>query len=103
MLADKAYDSDKLVAFIVQKLGTIASIPVGAKTKQIAVKQQGRTDDLVIYRKGTNVERVFSYLKGKYNLGTEKTRGIGNFAINVFLSAICLILEKFRSWEVRIT
>lgn len=107
VLADKAYDSDDLIAFIIQKLGALASIPVRAKHKQSAVnlaaKQQGRTDDRAIYRKRTSVERVFSYLKGKYHLGQEKTRGIANFLINVFLSAICLILEKFQSWEVKIT
>lgn len=107
VIADKAYDSDDLVAFIIQKLGALASIPVRNKTKQTTVnlsaKQQGRTDDLGIYRRRTSVERVFSYLKGKYHLGEEKTRGIANFLINVFLSAICLVLEKFRSWEVRIT
>lgn len=107
VIADKAYDSDDLVAFIIQKLGALASIPVRAKSKQSAVnlaaKQEGRTDDKTVYRRRTSVERVFSYLKGKYHLGSEKTRGIANFLINVFLSAICLILEKFRSWEVRIT
>lgn len=107
VIADKAYDSDDLIAFIMQKLGALASIPVRSKHKQnavnLAAKQVGRTDDRTVYRKRTSVERVFSYLKGKYNLGTEKTRGIANFLINVFLSAICLVLEKFRSWEVRIT
>lgn len=107
VLADKAYDSDDLVAFIIQKLGALASIPVRNRAKQSAVnlaaKQQGRTDDRAVYRKRTSVERVFSYLKGKYHLGQEKTRGIANFLINVFLSAICLVLEKFRGWEVRIT
>lgn len=85
----------------------MASIPVRAKAKQSAVnlaaKQEGRTDDRSVYRKRTSVERVFSYLKGKYHLGSEKTRGIANFLINVFLSAICLVLEKFRGWEVKIT
>lgn len=107
VIADKAYDSDNLVSFIIQKLGALASIPVRAKHKQSAVnlaaKQQGRTDDQSIYRRRTSVERVFSYLKGKYHLGQEKTRGIANFLVNVFLSAICLVLEKFRGWEVKIT
>jgi len=107
VIADKAYDSDDLVAFIIQKLSALASIPVRAKHKQLvinlAAKQQGRTDDRAIYRKRTSVERVFSYLKGKYHLGSEKTRGIANFLINVFLSAIYLIIEKFRGWEVEIT
>lgn len=107
VIADKAYDSDDLVAFIIQKLGAMASIPVRAKAKQSAVnlaaKQVGRTDDRGVYRRRTSVERVFSYLKGKYHLGQEKTRGLANFLINVFLSAICLILEKFRGWEVKIT
>lgn len=106
VIADKAYDSDDLVAYIVQKLGALASIPVRARHKQkelnLILKEQGRTTDKVVYRKRTSVERVFSYLKGKYNLGREKTRGIANFLINVFLSAICLLLEKFRSWRVKI-
>ncbi len=106
VIADKAYDSDDLVAYIIQKLSACASIPVRAKAKQSAVnlaaKQVGRTDDRTVYRKRTSVERVFSYLKGKYHLGQEKTRGIANFLINVFLSAICLILEKFRGWEVKV-
>lgn len=107
VIADKAYDSDDLVAFIIQKLSALASIPVRAKAKQSAVnlaaKQQGRTDDPAVYRRRTSVERVFSYLKGKYHLGSERTRGIANFLINVFLSAICLVLEKFRGWEVKFT
>lgn len=107
VIADKAYDSDDLVSFIVQKLGSLASIPVRAEHKQkelnLKLKEQGRTADKAVYRKRTSVERVFSYLKGKYHLGQEKTRGIANFLINVFLSAICLVLEKFRSWEVKIT
>lgn len=106
VICDKAYDSDDLVSFIVKKLGAYASIPVRAKHKQkelnLALKEQGRTTDKVIYRKRTSVERVFSYLKGRYNLGQEKMRGIGNFLINVFLSVICLLLEKFRGWRVRV-
>src|SRR4030042_2370809 len=34
VIADKAYDSDDLVAFIVKKLGALASIPVRASHKQ---------------------------------------------------------------------
>jgi len=106
VIADKAYDSDDLVTFIVQKLGALASIPVKARHKQkelyLKLKEQGRTDDKSIYRKRTSVERVFSYLKGRYNLGKEKMRGIANFLINVFLSAICLMLERFRGWRVRV-
>lgn len=106
VIADKAYDSDDLVAYIVQKLGACASIPVRARHKQrelnLRLKEQGRTTDKTIYRKRTSVERVFSYLKGKYNLGQEKMRGIANFLINVFLSSICLLLEKFRGWRIRV-
>lgn len=106
VIADKAYDSDDLVGYIVKKLGSLASIPVRARHKQkelnLTLKEQGRTVDRVIYRKRTSVERVFSYLKGRYSLGQEKMRGIGNFLINVFLSAICLLLEKFRGWKIRV-
>lgn len=105
IIADKAYDSDDLVLFIVKKLGALASIPVRAKHKQkelnLKLKEQGRFADKVVYRKRTSVERVFSYLKGKYNLGQEKMRGVTNFLTNVFLSAICLLLEKFRGWRTR--
>ena len=62
VIADKAYDSDDLIAFIIQKLGALASIPVRAKAKQSAVnlaaKQVGRTDDRGIYKRRTSVERV---------------------------------------------
>lgn len=106
VIADKAYDSDDLVAYIVKKLGALAAIPIRARHKQAALnlslKEQGRTTEPDIYKKRTGVERVFSYLKGRYHLGKEKMRGIANFLVNVFLSAICLLLEKFRGWKVRI-
>lgn len=106
VIADKAYDSDDLVAYIVKKLGAAASIPVRARHKQAALnlslKEQGRSTDRRVYKKRTSVERVFSYLKERFHLGEEKMRGIANFLVNVFLSAICLVLEKFRGWKVRI-
>ena len=106
VIADKAYDSDDLVAFISKKLSALASIPIRAKNKQaklnLETKSSGRTTDKGIYRKRTSVERVFSYLKERFNLGKEKTRGITNFTINVFLSSICLLLEKFRGWRTAI-
>jgi transposase len=104
IIADKAYDSDDLVAFITKKLSALASIPIKAKHKQVGLnletKSMGRTQDKLIYRKRTTVERVFSYLKERFHLGKEKTRGIVNFTINVFLSSICLLLEKFRGWRI---
>lgn len=106
VIADKGYDSDDLVAFISKKLGALASIPIRDLKKQkglnLLTKSQGRTPDKAIYRKRTAVERVFSYLKGSYHLGKEKMRGIANFLINVFLSVICLLLEKCRGWKIRI-
>lgn len=106
VIADKAYDSDDLVAFITKKLGSLASIPIRNKHKQaplnLETKSSGRTPDKVIYKKRTSVERVFSYLKERFNLGKEKTRGVTNFTINVFLSAICLLLEKFRGWRINV-
>jgi transposase len=106
VIADKAYDSDDLVAFITKKLGSLASIPIKAKHKQaklnLETKLLGRTEDKGVYRKRTSVERVFSYLKERFNLGKEKTRGVTNFTINVFLSSICLLLEKFRGWRMSI-
>jgi len=106
IIADKAYDSDDLVSFITKKLSALASIPIRSKHKQVRLnletKSAGRSQDKAIYRRRTAVERIFSYLKGRFYLGKEKTRGITNFFINVFLSSICLLLEKFRGWKVRI-
>ncbi|MCL5411571.1 MAG: transposase [Patescibacteria group bacterium] len=105
VIADKGYDSEDLVGFIARKLGALASIPIRAKHKQnktnLEYKSKGRTDDKKIYRKRTSVERTFSYLKNKFNLGKEKTRGITNFLVNVFLSSICLLLESFRGWRIK--
>lgn len=104
VIADKAYDSDDLVSFVVKKLGALASIPVKNRRKQndlnLEYKLKGRTEDKVIYKKRTSVERVFSYLKEKFNLGTEKMRGIQNFKVNCFLSLICLLLDKFQGWRI---
>jgi hypothetical protein len=101
VIADKGYDSDDLVSFIAKKLGALASIPIRARHKQrglnLTTKEQGRIDDKTIYRKRTSVERVFSYLKGSYHLGKEKMRGVTNFIINVFLSAICLVMENIEA------
>lgn len=106
VIADKGYDSDELVAFITKKLGVLASIPIRDRHKQkglnLITKRMGRTNDKAIYRKRTAVERVFSYMKGSYHLGKEKMRGITNFLINVFLSALCLMLEKCRGWKIKI-
>lgn len=106
VIADKGYDSDDLIFFIAKKLGALASIPIRARQKQkglnLTTKEQGRTSDKAVYRKRTSVERVFSYLKGSYHLGKEKMRGITNFLINVFLSVICLVMEKCRGWKIKI-
>ncbi len=106
VLADKGYDWGDLVNWIVKNLHAKAGIPIrkykrgknysweGA-TKNFQLKARGRTLKKSIYNKRTAVERVFSVLKRTYHLGKEETRGILNFAKNVYLTLICYMLKLF--------
>lgn len=108
VLADKGYDDGDIVNWIVKMLSSKAAIPVRAKSKLAKgkknrygnllnwrLKAKGRTFKKSIYNKRTTVERVFSLLKRTYHLGKEETRGILNFAKNVYLSLICYMLKLF--------
>ncbi len=106
VLADKGYDWQDLVNWIVKKLHAQAGIPIkkhkrgknysweGA-TKNFQQKAKGRTLKKSIYNRRTAVERVFSVLKRTYHLGKEETRGICNFTKNVYLTLICYMLKLF--------
>ena len=106
VLADKGYDWAYIVDWIVKKLDAKAGIPIkkvrrgknytweGA-WRNFQYKAKGRTLKKSIYKKRTAVERVFSVLKRTYHLGKEETRGILNFAKNVYLSLICYMLKLF--------
>ncbi len=106
VLADKGYDWADLVHLIVHKLHAKAGIPIrkvhrgknysweGA-TRNFQLKAKGRTLKKSIYNRRSSVERVFSVLKRTYHLGREETRGILNFAKNVYLTLICYILKLF--------
>lgn len=108
VLADKGYDWEDIVNWVVTKLHAKASIPVKKKSKLAKGKKnrygnllnwqfkaKGRTFKRSIYNKRTAIERVFSVLKRTYHLGKEETRGIVNFAKNVYLSLICYMLKLF--------
>ena len=106
VLADKGYDWGDLVNWIVQKLHAKAGIPIKkiAKGKNYSwegawrnfqFKAKGRTLKKSIYNKRSAVERVFGILKRTYHLGKEETRGILNFAKNVYLALICYMLKLF--------
>lgn len=106
VLADKGYDWQDLVQWIVKTIHAKAGIPIkkykrgknyswkGA-TQNFWEKAKGRTLKKTIYNRRTAVERVFSVLKRTYHLGKEETRGILNFAKNTYLALICYTLKLF--------
>lgn len=108
VLADKGYDDMDIVNWIVKELEAKASIPIREKSKLAKGKKnrygnltnwrlraKGRSFKRSIYNKRSSVERVFSYLKRTYHLGKEETRGILNFAKNVYLALISYMLKRF--------
>lgn len=110
VLADKGYDDSDIVKWISHELKAKAGIPMRKKSKLARgkttrygnllnwiLKAQGRTFKKSIYNKRTAVERIFSVLKRTYHLGHEETRGILNFAKNVYLSLICYMLKLFNN------
>ncbi len=110
VLADKGYDDQDIVKWITHTLNAKAGIPMrkksrlakGKKTRygnllNWIFKSKGRSLKRSIYNKRTAVERVFSVLKRTYHLGHEETRGIVNFAKNVYLSLICYMLKLFNN------
>jgi len=106
VLADKGYDDGKLVDWIVKELHAKAGIPI-KKTmrgknyswegawRNFLEKAKGRSIKHSIYDRRTSVERSFASLKRTYHLGKEETRGILNFAKNVYLALICYMLKLF--------
>ena len=104
VLADKGYDDLDLVHYIVTQLGAKAGIPMrvkqGKKTKRtnkqgyqdFLIKSKGRWLRKSVYNKRSQIERSFSKLKNKFNLGKERMRGMNNFIRNCYLSCICYLL-----------
>ncbi len=108
VLADKGYDDSDIVKWITHELKAKAGIPMRKKSRLAQgkttrygnllnwiLKARGRTFKKSIYNKRTAVERSFSVLKRTYHLGQEETRGILNFAKNVYLSLISYMLKLF--------
>lgn len=107
VLADKGYDSQNIVNWIVKELERKAGIPIrkiptkgknysweGA-WRNFQQKAKGRTLKKSIYNWRTEVERIFSQLKRSFHLGREETRGLAAFTKNVFLTLICYTLKLF--------
>ncbi len=106
VLADKGYDWGDLVNWIVKNLSAKAGIPIKKQKRgknyswegswrNFQQKAKGRSIKKSIYNKRTSIERAFSVLKRTYHLGKEETRGILNFAKNVYLALICYMLKLF--------
>lgn len=108
IIADKGYDDSDIVNWIMKELKAKAGIPIKKKSKLAKGKKNrygnllnwrlkaiGRTFKKSIYNRRTAIERFFSMIKRTYHLGKEETRGILNFAKNVYLSLICYMLKFF--------
>jgi hypothetical protein len=107
VLADKGYDFGDIVNWVAKKLHAKAGIPIRKFPKRgknytwegawrnFQLKAKGRSLKKSIYNRRTAIERVFSVLKRTYHLGKEETRGILNFAKNVYLTLICYMLKLF--------
>ena len=106
VVADKGYDDGDIVNWIVKKLHAKAGIPIRkhkrgknyswiGSWRNFQHKAKGRTLKKSIYNRRTAIERVFSMLKRIFHLGHEETRGILNFAKNVYLTLICYMLSLF--------
>ncbi len=108
ILADKGYDDQKIVTWIMRQTKAKAAIPIRKKDIRARgrknrygnllnwqMKAKGRIFRKSIYNRRTSIERVFGLLKRTYHLGKEETRGILAFAKNVYLSLICYMLKLF--------
>lgn len=106
VVADKGYDDGDIVNWIVKELQAKAGIPIkktykgkhgdkGGNFLNWFLKAKGRSIKKSIYNRRTAVERFFSVIKRTYHLGKEETRGILNFAKNVYLSLISYMLKLF--------
>lgn len=110
VLADKGYDSQDIVNWIVKELGRKAGIPMRSmpnkdkrektdmwegKWRNFELKAKGRTLKKSIYNWRTEIERCFANHKRRFNLGKEETRGVIAFTKNVFLTLICYTLKLF--------
>lgn len=107
IIADKAYDSTDIVAWIMQRLRCKAGIPIRKKSKLAKGKPHrygnlanwrlravGRTFKRSILNLRGEIERFFSSLKRTFHLGKEATRGIMAFTRNAYLSLISYALKK---------
>lgn len=106
VVGDKGYDDGDIVNWIVKELQAKAGIPIkktykgkhgdkGGNFLNWFLKAKGRSIKKSIYNRRTAVERFFSVIKRTYHLGKEETRGILNFAKNVYLSLISYMLKLF--------
>ena len=111
VLADKGYDWVDIVEYIAKSLKAKAGIPIRdmVTTKQgrksgnylnWKLKAKGRTVKKSILNLRTEVERFFSTVKRTFQLGREKTRGIGAFIENTYLACICCMLRKLWSFGI---
>lgn len=97
---------DMIVDWIVKNIQAKAGIPIketykgkkkdkGGNFLNWQLKAKGRSIKKRIYNRRTSIERGFSVLKRTYHLGKEETRGILNFAKNVYLALISYMLKLF--------
>jgi Transposase DDE domain len=107
VLADKGYDSQDIVNWIVKELERKAGIPIRKMPtrgknytwegawRNFHIKAKGRTLKKSIYNWRTEIERIFANLKRTFHLGKEETRGFIAFTKNCYLTLICYTLKLF--------
>mgnify|MGYP001173531598 CR=1 FL=1 len=86
VLADKGYDSNRLIDFI-RASGAVAMIP--ARKNRL----EGRDYDKAIYKERNLVERLFQKLKHYRRIATRYERLARNYIAMLFLAATIIWLE----------
>mgnify|MGYP000306516879 CR=1 FL=1 len=113
VVADKGYDDSDIVNWVNKMLKAKAGIPIKKIGKRgrnytwigawrnFQLKRKGRSIKKSIYSRRSAIERFFSVIKRVFHLGKEETRGLLNFAKNVYLSLISYMLKRF--WIAKLT
>lgn len=86
VLADKAYDTDEIIAYITENGGE-AVIPPKKNRKE------PREYDKELYKERNLIERCFSKLKNFRKFATRFEKNIQNFTALVALACIMLLLK----------
>jgi Transposase DDE domain len=98
VIADTQYSDEKLRSAAAE---AVIFYPVNQKRgvkDLLCVDKKFRTygpeDQKIEYHKRPHIEAVKSFLKTRYNMGSNKVRGLGNVACYALYSILCLVLNR---------